>query len=119
MREVGAKDLLTWIAGSDLCFPNLDEARVLTGADTSRRGRGALSRSHRLVAATCGADGGVIASGMRMLGSIAPELLPVDSTGAGDAFGAGLVGAWTCARPDGARPGEGRRPSGPRRREAG
>ena len=35
MREVGAKDLLTWIAGSDLCFPNLDEARVLTGADTA------------------------------------------------------------------------------------
>ncbi|WP_225755251.1 carbohydrate kinase family protein [Actinotalea sp. Marseille-Q4924] len=107
LREVGAASFLAWTAGSALCFPNSDEARVLTGADTAEEAAVALSRSYGLVAVTCGAHGAVVAAGGLVLGTVAPEpVQTVDSTGAGDAFCAGFVGAWVSSDPGGLVAGE-------------
>ncbi len=96
LREVGAAEFLAWTAGAALCFPNHDEAHVLTGVERPEDAAEALSKHYGLVAVTCGAAGAVVAAGGHLLGSVVQEpVAAVDSTGAGDAFCAGFLDAWT------------------------
>ncbi len=87
-------------AGVTLLLPNADEALLLTGcvdvADAAR----ALARRHPLVAVTLGAEGALWCAGDRLVHRPAPETAVLDTTGAGDAFTAGLLAAWLPA-PDG------------------
>jgi ribokinase len=96
-------EFLDWARGAGLLLPNADEARMLSGErDPERAGRSLASRFGEVVV-TLGADGALWTGGGA---SVRAEAVPVDdavdSTGAGDAFAAGLL----AARLDGAGPEE-------------
>ncbi|UVS77953.1 carbohydrate kinase family protein [Actinokineospora sp. UTMC 2448] len=80
-----AATFLEWVRGVDLLLPNADEMAVL-GAD--------VLKSVRAVAATAGSGGAswLDASGSVRVPAVAADC--VDSTGAGDAFDAGVLTAW-------------------------
>ncbi len=100
LRAYGVGRWLADTAGVDLLLPNADEARLLTGcADVSDAAR-ALARRHAAVAVTLGADGALWASGSATVHRPAHPADVVDTTGAGDAFTAGLLSVWLGA-PDG------------------
>jgi sugar/nucleoside kinase (ribokinase family) len=86
------------LAGVDLLLPNLAELAVLTGS-RDPAGATALLDSFGAVAVTMGADGAswVDRSGITTVAA-APGSC-VDSTGAGDAFDAGLLTAWLAGKP--------------------
>jgi ribokinase len=109
-----APGFLEWVAGTGLLLPNADEARVLTReADPERAGR-ALARAvansgsarviHRSVevVVTLGAGGALWSDGERVVRAPAVAAEVLDTTGAGDAFAAGLL----AARVSGAEPAE-------------
>ena len=105
---------LDWVAGAALLLPNADEARVLTGDADPERAARALARRLRdnsasgretadsAVVVTLGADGALWSDGERLLLAPAAAAEVVDTTGAGDAFAAGLL----AARAGGAEPPE-------------
>ena len=110
-----APAFLDWVAGAGLLLPNADEARVLTGeADPERAARalarraascsasGRTTRGSTQVVVTLGADGALWSDGERVQRVPAVAAECVDTTGAGDAFAAGLL----AARADGAEPRE-------------
>ena len=92
-----------WLADADgatLLLPNADEARLLTGrADPADAAR-VLADRFPLVAVSLGAEGALWASGSTLVHRPARPARVVDTTGAGDAFTAGLLAAWL-ADPDG------------------
>lgn len=92
LRAVGAAAFLDWIGTDLLLFANRDEAEVLTGrADSADAARALATRVGRAIV-TCGADGAVYAdAGGGLVRSAAPAVEVVDSTGAGDAFAAGVL----------------------------
>jgi sugar/nucleoside kinase (ribokinase family) len=84
---------LGWVAGAGLLIPNADEARVLTGeADPERAVRALAGDGHEAVV-KCGAAGALWSDGERVLRCAAEPTEAVDTTGAGDAFAAGLLAA--------------------------
>jgi ribokinase len=94
---------LDWVAGASLLLPNADEARVLTGeADPERAARALAGPAGREVVVTLGAHGALWSDGERVVRATADAAEVVDSTGAGDAFAAGLL----VARAGGAEPAE-------------
>jgi ribokinase len=92
-----------WLAdttGATLLLPNTDEARLLTGcADVADAAR-SLAARHPAVAVSLGADGALWASGPLLVHRPAHRTDVVDTTGAGDAFAAGVLSVWLAA-PDG------------------
>jgi ribokinase len=81
-------------AGATLVLPNADEARLLTGcADVSDAAR-ALAARHPAVAVSLGADGALWAVGTALVHRPAHPAAVRDTTGAGDAFAAGVLSAW-------------------------
>ncbi len=100
LRTYGVDRWLADTAGVDLLLPNADEARLLTGcADVVDAAR-ALAGRHPAVAVTLGADGALWAAGGAVVHRAAQPADVVDTTGAGDAFTAGLLSVWL-ADPDG------------------
>jgi sugar/nucleoside kinase (ribokinase family) len=110
-----APAFLDWVAGAGLLLPNADEARVLTGEADAERAARTLARRLRScpasgrttagsveVVVTLGADGAMWSDGERVLREPAVAAECVDTTGAGDAFAAGLL----AARAGGAEPHE-------------
>jgi sugar/nucleoside kinase (ribokinase family) len=91
--KVGADRLLSSLSecGVGIFLPNREEAEALTGQAEPEGAALALLRATPRVAVKCGRDGSCFAddSGHGRLGTRA--LQPVDSTGAGDAFNAGLL----------------------------
>jgi sugar/nucleoside kinase (ribokinase family) len=86
------------LAGVDLLLPNLDELEVLTGS-REPAGAGGLLEVFGAVAVTTGPAG---ASWVDRSGTESVPAAPgscVDSTGAGDAFDAGLLDAWLAGKP--------------------
>jgi sugar/nucleoside kinase (ribokinase family) len=108
--EPGA--FVDWTRGAAVCFPNRDEAAVLTGAAGAAEAAGAvprpgtgetdpaamaasLSTYYGAVVVKLGAGGAVVASpGTTPARVTAQPALVRDTTGAGDAFCAGFVAAW-------------------------
>ena len=111
--EPGA--FVDWTRGAAVCFPNRDEAAVLTGAAGAAGAAGApgavprpgtgetdpaamaasLGTYYGAVVVKLGADGAVVASpGTTPARVAAQPALVRDTTGAGDAFCAGFVAAW-------------------------
>ena len=87
-------DFLGWTAGADLLVPNADEARVLTGSDDPAAAAHSLLAYVPEVVLTCGGDGALWqARGAGALRQSANPVDVVDTTGAGDAFSAGLLTA--------------------------
>ncbi|WP_027007384.1 carbohydrate kinase family protein [Conexibacter woesei] len=103
LQATGVEHVLRWIAGADTLLPNLDEARVLTGADDPEAAARALIEraGAREVVITLGPAGALWTDGADTIRIAAPSSDPVvDTTGAGDAFAAG----WLAARATGADP---------------
>ena len=100
LRAYGRQRWRADTAGVTLLLPNADEARELTGhtepADAARE----LATRHRIVVVTLGPDGALWVSGDDVVHRPAVPTQVVDTTGAGDAFAAGLLAAWLAA-PDG------------------
>ncbi|MCS5719319.1 PfkB family carbohydrate kinase [Herbiconiux sp. CPCC 205763] len=95
IAEHGAEGLLAATAGATVVLPNLDEGRALTGADDPDEVVTALLERHEILALTLGRAGALVASrgsdsSVRVRVAAVP-VTPVDTTGAGDAFGAGFV----------------------------
>ena len=84
----------------DVFLPNEAEARALAGTESvTKAGRELQRRSGGWVVIKLGADG-CMAFGPHggRLASPAPVIEPTDTTGAGDAFNAGLVSAFASGR---------------------
>jgi ribokinase len=96
-----APGFLDWVDGAQLLLPNADEARVLTGEADPERAARALAAGREVVV-TLGRGGALWTDGERLARVRAEEVEAVDTTGAGDAFAAGLL----AARAGGAEPEE-------------
>jgi sugar/nucleoside kinase (ribokinase family) len=83
-----------WAAGAGLLLPNAQEAEALTGEADPERGARALAARFDEVVVTLGAEGALWTDGADVLRVPAEPVEAVrDSTGAGDAFAAGLLSA--------------------------
>jgi ribokinase len=98
----GTGGFLEWIQGADLLLPNRDEAAVLAGIDDPEAAARALCAHAGEVVVKLGADGALWTDGAAVVRVPARFVSGADSTGAGDAFAAGLL----AARLDGAAPAE-------------
>ena len=95
LQDVGPQQFLDWTTGAALCFPNRDEAAVLSGSDDPVLGAARLAEHYRTVVVTLDADGVVVARrGVPPVPVPAQRVHAVDTTGAGDAFCAGFLTSW-------------------------
>jgi ribokinase len=94
LEAYGVDRWLVDTSGATLLLPNVDEARLLTGCADPADAARALAREHEIVAVSLGADGALWASGDTIVHRPAHRTVVVDTTGAGDAFAAGLLSAW-------------------------
>lgn len=96
----GAARFRTDITGVDLLLPNSAEALGLTGAVDIEQAARELAVQCTAVAVTCGADGALWAdsNGVLRCPAVADPGTVRDTTGAGDAFTAGLLNAWLAGR---------------------
>jgi sugar/nucleoside kinase (ribokinase family) len=91
--EPGA--FLDWTRGAAVCFPNLDEARVLAGDADPELMAVRLARRYQAVAMKLGPEGALLATADAEPQRFpAPPAVVRDTTGAGDAFCAGFLAAW-------------------------
>ncbi len=79
------------LAQTDLLLPNEAEALRLAAADTLPDAVASLTRAGGAVAVKLGARGALYAAGAVRYLATAPPASPVDTTGAGDCFNAGLL----------------------------
>ncbi|GAA3908234.1 ribokinase [Amorphoplanes auranticolor] len=95
LRQLGARAFLDLLCGIDLLLCNADEAAVLGGTGPAEEQAAALTAVAVNVVVKRGGDGAVWASRDGVLRSVAGvRVPPLDPTGAGDAFAAGLLTAW-------------------------
>lgn len=95
LQEIGPGQFLDWTKGANICFPNLDEGRLLSGENSPEAIATFLVEWYSEVVLKLGPDGALWAR--RHQPFITVPALPckvVDSTGAGDAFCAGFLGQW-------------------------
>jgi ribokinase len=102
LRAYGVDRWLADTAAATLVLPNADEARLLTGCADPADAARALAGRHPVAVVSLGADGALWAAGDLLLHRPAHPAAVVDTTGAGDAFAAGLLAVWVAAggRPD-------------------
>jgi sugar/nucleoside kinase (ribokinase family) len=81
------------VAGAELLLASRDEAELLTGRSDPLAAAESLATDHRSVVVTCGRDGAVGVEDGHDWAVAAVAAEPVDVTGAGDAFAAGLLAA--------------------------
>lgn len=107
----GAETFLEWTRGIATCLPNLKEARILSDCDEAEDAARCLADAYPEIVVTLGADGALWSDGTEVIhraaatvSSDAPGVdstgnaegtaaTSLDSTGAGDAFTAGWLGA--------------------------
>jgi ribokinase len=91
LRAFGPEAFLAALPASTLLFANDDEAAVLSGTRDVDAAAQALGRRNGEAIVKCGVAGAVWSDGTHVV-RVAPEqLVAVDSTGAGDAFAAGVL----------------------------
>jgi ribokinase len=86
-----------WLADTaevTLVLPNASEAELLTGCAGAADAARALAARHPVAVVKLGAEGALWASGDVLVHRPAHHVDVVDSTGAGDAFAAGLLSVW-------------------------
>jgi sugar/nucleoside kinase (ribokinase family) len=95
LRQLAPGAFLSWTDGAAICFPNLDEAAVLSGAAGPAQMAASLARHYGVAVVKLGADGALVATGQLPPTRIPPRPGTVrDTTGAGDAFCAGFLACW-------------------------
>ena len=90
-----------WFADTDgvaLLLPNREEARLLSGRADPVAAARALSGRYPAVAVSLGADGALWAAAGTVTHRPARPATVVDTTGAGDAFTAGILATWLTDR---------------------
>jgi sugar/nucleoside kinase (ribokinase family) len=102
LTTYGIDRWLTDTAGTTLLLPNADEARLLTGCTDPADAARTLAGRHPVVVVSLGAEGALWAAGDLLVHRPAHPADVVDTTGAGDAFTAGVLSVWTATggRPD-------------------
>jgi ribokinase len=96
LRSVGGERFLAWVRDVDVLLCNADEADVLAGPGSAADQAGRLTAHVRNAVVKQGAAGATWASRDGSVWSWAGHRVPVlDATGAGDAFAAGLLKAWS------------------------
>jgi ribokinase len=93
LQRTGPQAFLEWVAGVDLLVPNRDEAATLTGMSDPKAAARALTAQAREVVVKLGPQGALWTDGETQLRAPAVNVLVTDTTGAGDAFAAGLLAA--------------------------
>ncbi len=95
LDDVGPDRFLAWTSGARLCFPNRDEAAALAGTADPVEAARRLTAHYPTVVVTLDGDGSVVAErGAGVVVVPARRVVPVDTTGAGDAFCAGFLHRW-------------------------
>lgn len=94
LERYGVDRWLADTAGVTLLLPNADEARLLSGCQDAEDAARSLAGRYPVVAVKLGPDGALWASGDVLVHRAAHPTAVVDTTGAGDAFAAGLLSAW-------------------------
>ena len=94
LARYGVDRWLTDTAATTVLLPNADEARLLTGCRDAEDAARALAARYPVVALKLGPDGALWASGDVLMHRPAHPTTVVDTTGAGDAFAAGLLSSW-------------------------
>jgi sugar/nucleoside kinase (ribokinase family) len=90
-----------WTSGAAVCFPNLDEAAVLTGEGDPVSMAAQLTKHYEVVVMKLGAGGCVLAvPGEEPVPVAARAARVQDTTGAGDAFCAAFLSRWAGVRDD-------------------
>jgi len=93
LARTGPPAFLDWIRGVDVLLPNRDEAAVLTGEADPEAAALALAAHAREVVVKLGAGGALWTDGKRVERAASFPVPEADTTGAGDAFAAGLLAA--------------------------
>jgi sugar/nucleoside kinase (ribokinase family) len=87
IASAGPENFLSWVSGADLLLPNDSELAALGGLEPVLAAAGAVVVTH-------GRHGASWYSPTQRINVPAPESHATDSTGAGDAFNAGLLASW-------------------------
>jgi sugar/nucleoside kinase (ribokinase family) len=87
----GAEFFADVLAQTDLLLPNEAEAVRLAGAATLPDAVASLTKAGGRIVVKLGARGALYADGPRQYVATPPPMTPVDTTGAGDCFNAGLL----------------------------
>jgi sugar/nucleoside kinase (ribokinase family) len=92
---------LGWTQGAAVCFPNRDEAAVLTGEQDPVTMAARLTRHYGAVVLKLGGEGCVLAvPGQAPVRVPAHPARATDTTGAGDAFCGAFLSRWLSGGPD-------------------
>jgi ribokinase len=93
LRTAGAERFLGWLGSGTLLLANADEVAVLTGSSDPLAGVRTLGARCGEAVVKLGASGAAWSDGTRVVTARPRALEPIDTTGAGDAFAAGLLAA--------------------------
>ena len=96
---IGKPGLLKACAGVDIFLPNAEEAIAITGKADLDAALDVLVEHFSVVAIKRGGRGALLGAGETRISAKAPKVHVVDTTGAGDAFNAGLINAYLARRP--------------------
>jgi sugar/nucleoside kinase (ribokinase family) len=100
LTRMGPTAFLRWTDGAAVCFPNRDEAAVLTGEAEPVAMAARLTRYYGVVVVKLGAAGCVLAvPGEAPVQIAAHPARATDTTGAGDAFCGAFMSRWLAAVP--------------------
>jgi sugar/nucleoside kinase (ribokinase family) len=95
LARMGPAEFLRWTEGAALCFPNRDEAAVLTGETDPLAMAARLTRHYGAAVVKLGAAGCVLAvPGEAPVAIAAHPAKATDTTGAGDAFCGAFMSRW-------------------------
>ncbi len=96
IRQIGREEFkrITKLISMDIMFPNLEEGRALTGAETPQDVLEVLRREYpnALICLKLDKDGAMIAEGNSLIHVAAIPDDVIDATGAGDSFGGAFLG---------------------------
>jgi ribokinase len=93
LAAAGAERFLSWVGPGVLLFANHHEARVLTGTADAWTAARRLGRRCGEAIVKCGVDPAVWSDGTDVVAVPVQAAVPIDTTGAGDAFAAGVLAA--------------------------
>lgn len=97
LAAYGVDGWLADTAAATLVLPNAEEARLLTGSTDPAAAARILAGRHPVAVVSLGAEGALWAAGTVLVHRPAHPATVLDTTGAGDAFTAGVLSAWTAA----------------------
>jgi len=95
IKDVGVENFIEWTKGAAILLPNSQEAQLLSlGAETAGEQLQKLGQYYDQVILKQGENGAcAIGNNGQIVKVKAPKIVAIDTTGAGDAFAAGFIGA--------------------------